>query len=136
MPLARIDLPAGKSADYKRAVADVVYDAVVNVLKAPEGDRFQVITEHGPDTLLIDQHYFGIERSADAMIIQVTISGGRSSEMRQAFLKAVADGLHARVGVRTEDVMINLVETQRDNWSFGNGIAQYAVLDAEATKNH
>jgi phenylpyruvate tautomerase PptA (4-oxalocrotonate tautomerase family) len=134
MPLARIDLPAGKSADYKRSVADVVYEAVINVLKAPDGDRFQVITEHGPDTLLIDPHYFGIERSADAMIIQVTISGGRSSEMRQAFFKAVADGLHTRAGVRPEDVMITLVETQRDNWSFGNGIAQYAVLDAEAQK--
>jgi phenylpyruvate tautomerase PptA (4-oxalocrotonate tautomerase family) len=134
MPLARIDLPRGKSADYKRAVADVVYEAVVNILKAPHGDRFQVITEHGPDTLLIDPHYFGIERTADAMIVQVTISGGRPTEMRQAFFKAVADGIHERTGTRTEDVMINLVETQRDNWSFGNGIAQYAVMDAEQKK--
>lgn len=129
MPLARIDLPRGKSAEYKRAVADLVFEAVVGVLKAPDGDRFQIITEHGPDTLLIDPHYFGIERTADALIIQVTISGGRPTEMRQEFFKAVADGLHARIGIRTEDVMINLVETQRDNWSFGNGIAQYAVQD-------
>jgi len=129
MPLARIDLPRGKSAEYKRAVADVVYESVVNILKAPDGDRFQIITEHGPDTLLIDPQYFGIERTADALIIQVTISRGRPTEMRQAFFKAVADGLHARIGIRTEDVMINLVETQRDNWSFGNGIAQYAVQD-------
>jgi phenylpyruvate tautomerase PptA (4-oxalocrotonate tautomerase family) len=125
-------MPSGKSAEYKRGVADVIYGAVVSVLRAPAGDRFQVITEHSQDTLLIDPHYFGIERSADALIIQVTISGGRSSEMRQAFFKAVAEGLHARVGIRPEDVMINLVETQRDNWSFGNGIAQYAVLDAQA----
>lgn len=129
MPLARIDLPRGKSAEYKRAVADVVYESVVGILKAPAGDRFQIITEHGPDTLLIDPHYFGMERTADALIIQVTISGGRPTEMRQAFFKTVADGLHARIGIRTEDVMINLVETQRDNWSFGNGIAQYAVQD-------
>jgi 4-oxalocrotonate tautomerase len=127
MPLARIDMPRGKSADYKRAIADVIYEAVVEVLKAPPRDRFQVITEHDPDTLLIDPHYFGIERSADALLIQVTISGGRPTEMRQAFFKAVADGLHERIGLRREDVMINLVETDKDNWTFGNGVAQYAL---------
>jgi 4-oxalocrotonate tautomerase len=131
MPLARIDLPRGKSAAYKRTIADVLYDAVRHVFKVPEGDRFQVITEHDADTLIIDPHYLGIERSADAMIIQVTISGGRPGELREAFFKYVADELNARLGIRREDVTINLVETQRDNWSFGNGVAQYAVMDRE-----
>jgi phenylpyruvate tautomerase PptA (4-oxalocrotonate tautomerase family) len=134
MPLARIDLPRGKSAEYKRTIADVVYAAVLQVFKVPDGDRFQIITEHGPDTLLIDSHYLGIERSADALIIQVTISGGRPGEMREAFFKFVADELNTRLGIRREDVTINLVETQRDNWSFGNGIAQYAVMDRAAAK--
>ena len=80
MPLARIDLPSGKSPEYKRIVADVVYDAIVSVLGAPKNDRFQVISEHGPDTLLIDPTYLGIQRSADALIIQLTISEGRTIE--------------------------------------------------------
>jgi phenylpyruvate tautomerase PptA (4-oxalocrotonate tautomerase family) len=134
MPLARIDLPRGKSAEYKRTISDVLYAAVREIFKVPEGDRFQVFTEHDPDTLIIDPHYLGIEKSADAMIIQVTISGGRSGEMREAFFRYVADELHERLGVRREDVVINLVETQRDNWSFGNGIAQYAVMDREAKR--
>jgi 4-oxalocrotonate tautomerase len=127
MPLARIDLPAGKPADYRRAVADVVYEAVVAVLKAPDGDRFQIITEHSADTLLIDPHYFGIERSADALIIQITISEGRALEVKQAFFKAIVDGLHERIGLRPEDVMINLVEVKKENWSFGLGVAQYVT---------
>jgi 4-oxalocrotonate tautomerase len=132
MPLARIDLPRGKSAEYKRTIADVVYAAVLSVFKVPEGDRFQIITEHDATTLIIDPRYLGIERSADALIIQVTISSGRSGEVREAFFKYVADELHAKLGIRPQDVTINLVETQRDNWSFGNGVAQYAVMDRAA----
>jgi phenylpyruvate tautomerase PptA (4-oxalocrotonate tautomerase family) len=126
MPLARIDLPAGKPASYRRAVADVVYEAMIETLKAPKDDRFQVIAEHSADTLIIDPTYLGIARSADALIVQLTLNEGRTVEAKKAFYKAVADGLHARVGVRREDVMISLVEVKKENWSFGNGVAQYA----------
>jgi phenylpyruvate tautomerase PptA (4-oxalocrotonate tautomerase family) len=126
MPLARIDLPAGKPASYGRAIADVVYDAMIATLKAPKDDRFQVISEHGQDTLLIDPSYLGIERSPDALVIQLTLNEGRTVDAKKAFFKAVADGLHERLGLRREDVFINLVEVKKENWSFGNGIAQYA----------
>jgi 4-oxalocrotonate tautomerase len=125
MPLARIDLPAGKPADYARAVADVVYEAMIATLNAPKNDRFQVISEHTRETLIIDPTYLDIERSADALIIQLTLSEGRTVEVKKAFYQAVADGLHERVGLRREDVFINLVEVKKENWSFGNGIAQY-----------
>ena len=90
MPLVRIDLPAGRTPDDRKAVADIVYAAMLSELKVPEGDRFQVITQHGPDTLLIDPSYLGIARSADALIIQITLNEGRSVEVKQAFYKAVA----------------------------------------------
>ncbi len=125
MPLVRIDMPAGKPAEFKRKISDVVYDAIIGILKAPEGDRFHIITEHAPDTLLIDRHFLGIERSADALIIQVTLRRGRSTEVKQAFFTFIADGLHAAIGIRREDVIINLVEDGLDDWSFGNGKAQY-----------
>ena len=127
MPLVRIDMPAGKSAEYKRAISDVVYEAITGVLKAPEGDRFHVITEHQPETLFIDKHFLGIERTADAMIIQVTLRQGRSNEVKQAFFRFIAHTLHERIGIRREDVVINLVEDTLGDWSFGNGIAQYLV---------
>jgi 4-oxalocrotonate tautomerase len=126
MPLARIDLPAGKPAEYGRTAADVVYEAMIATLNAPKDDRFQVISEHPPDAMLIDPTYLGIQRSADALIIQLTLNEGRSVEAKKAFYKAVADGLHDRIGLRREDVCINLVEVKKENWSFGNGLAQYA----------
>jgi 4-oxalocrotonate tautomerase len=126
MPLARIDLVTGKSADYRRTIADVVYEGIIGPLKAPEGDRFQVITEHPHDGLIADPNYLGIQRTKDCIFIQVTMNEGRTVEQKKAFFKNVADGLHQRLGLRREDVLINLVEVRKENWSFGNGIAQYA----------
>lgn len=93
MPLARIDLPAGKAAAYHAAVSDAVYQAMTMALNAPKDDRFQVISEHPVAQLVIDPNYLGIQRSADAMVIQVTLNEGRTVEMKKAFYKAVADGL-------------------------------------------
>lgn len=126
MPLARIDVPAGKSAGYRSTIGDVVYNAMISALKAPKDDRFQVITEHPTGGLVVDPTYLGIQRTENAIIIQVTMNEGRTLDMKRAFYKAVADGLHERLGLRREDVVINLVEVKKENWSFGNGDAQYA----------
>jgi 4-oxalocrotonate tautomerase len=126
MPLARIDLVRGKSADYKRTIGDVVYEAIVDILKAPVNDRFQVITEHAPESHIADEGYLGIKRTQDCVFIQLTLNVGRTVEQKKEFYKAVADGLHERLGLRREDVFINLVEVAKENWSFGNGVAQYA----------
>ena len=127
MPLARIDVPAGKSADYRSVIGDVVYNAMVSALKAPKDDRFQVITEHPTGGLVIDPTYLGIQRTENAIIIQVTMNEGRTLDMKRAFYNAVADGLYERLALRREDVVINLVEVKKENWSFGNGEAQYAT---------
>ena len=129
MPLARIDLPAGRSAEYRAAVSEVVYRAVVEKLGAPPNDRFQVISEHPEKDLIIDPAYLGIERSKEALLIQVTLNAGRTVEVKRAFYKAVADGLNLRVGLRREDVVISLVEVNKEDWSFGNGEAQYAPAE-------
>jgi 4-oxalocrotonate tautomerase len=126
MPLARIDLAAGKSASYRRGIGEVVYDAMVNTLNVPKDDRFQIIAEHGAEDFIFDPAYLGIARSPDCIIIQVTLNDGRSVEQKRAFYKAIADGLHERLKIRREDVVINLVEVRKENWSFGNGEAQYA----------
>ena len=126
MPLVRIDLAAGKSVDYRRTIGDVVYDAMVSTINVPKDDRFQIITEHASVDLIVDPSYMGITRSPDCVILQITLSDGRTIEQKRAFYKAIVDGLHERLGLRREDVFINLVEVRKENWSFGNGEAQYA----------
>jgi phenylpyruvate tautomerase PptA (4-oxalocrotonate tautomerase family) len=126
MPLARIELTQGKSVEYRKTIGEVVYDAMVESLKAPKDDRFQIITEHAGDNFIIDPNYLGIQRSKDCIIVQLTLNEGRSLDQKRAFYKAVATGLHQRLNHRPQDVFINLVEVKKENWSFGNGEAQYA----------
>jgi hypothetical protein len=47
-------------------------------------------------------------------------------ELKKAFYKQLAERLHEELDIRMEDVFINLIEVKKENWSFGNGIAQYA----------
>lgn len=126
MPLARIDIPHGKSKTFRETLGEVVYQAMRETLGVPEGDRFQIINEHRAENLHIDPHYLGIERTADCVVIQLTLNEGRTVDQKKAFYLAVANGLCERLGQRREDVLISLVEVKKENWSFGNGIAQYA----------
>ena len=126
MPLARIDLVQGRPAEFRRTVGDIVYEAMVEALKAPKDDRFQVVNEHAADAIVADENYLGVRRTQECIFIQLTLNAGRTVEQKRAFYKALADALHVRLGLRREDVFINLIEVQKENWSFGNGIAQYA----------
>ncbi|HCY63875.1 MAG TPA: tautomerase family protein, partial [Oxalobacteraceae bacterium] len=99
----------------------------IKVLNVPKDNRFHVISEHASTNLLIDPGYYGIHRSENAIIIQVTLNEGRATlELKKAYYQALADGLHERLDMRREDVFINLVEVKKENWSLGNGEAQYA----------
>jgi 4-oxalocrotonate tautomerase len=127
MPLARINLPHSTSSETLRAISAVIYDAMIGVAKVPEHDKFQIVTRHAADELIYPEDGFlGLRYTADIVFIQVTWNAGRSTDVKKAFYRAVADGIHARTGMRKEDVIINLVEVQRENWSFGNGDMQYA----------
>lgn len=126
MPLVRVDLLEGKTPEYRIKVGQIVYQAMLDVLNVPQDDRFQIIAEHPQSDLQFDRDYLGIHRSDDCVFLQITLNSGRTVEMKQRFYKAVADGLHAALKLRREDVFISLVEVAKENWSFGNGDAQYA----------
>jgi 4-oxalocrotonate tautomerase len=124
MPLVRVDLIEGTSPDYRRAVVEVIYDALRRVAGVPEDDRFMVVSEHKPGNLVMDPSYM-VRRTERALIIQITFNTGRTTQVKKQLYRAIADGLHERVGLRTEDVFIGLVEVPKENWSFGGGEAQY-----------
>ena len=132
MPLVRISLLKGKPASYRRKVGDAVHQALVETIDVPSKDRFQIITEHDPEDFVFDREYLGIARSRDLVIIQATLSAGRSLSLKRTLYQAIARRLHAAVGLRGEDVWINLVEVAKENWSFGNGIASYAPMETVA----
>ena len=127
MPLVRIALRKGTKPEFRRAVSDSIHRAMVESIKIPEQDRFQIITEHDEAGLVYDPSYLGISRSDGVILIQITMSAGRTLDVRKTLFAKIAANLREAPGVRPEDVFVNLVETAKENWSFGNGIAQYAV---------
>jgi 4-oxalocrotonate tautomerase len=126
MPLVRIDLPHNIEPERRSLIGDIVYQAMNEVLNVPDGDKFQIINAHNPDTLRMDRAYLGIDRSADAFIIDITLNAGRSVELKQRFYSSLVERLTAEAKVRPQDVLIVLTEVAKENWSFGNGEAQYA----------
>jgi 4-oxalocrotonate tautomerase len=127
MPLVRIDLQKGKDAAYRQKAGQIVYEAMVAATGVPRNDHFQIIGEHTADNFIFDPDYLGIHRSSDLIIVQIFFNEGRSIAQKQALYKAIADGLSASLQIRPEDVFITLVEVKKENWSFGNGVAQYAA---------
>jgi phenylpyruvate tautomerase PptA (4-oxalocrotonate tautomerase family) len=127
MPLVRIALRKGKPAGFGKRVGEVVYRSMADTINVPPKDNFQIITEHDENGLVYDPEYLGIERTDGIAMIQITISEGRSVELKQALFQTIAQRLHDELGVRPEDVFINLIEVRKENWSFGNGIAQYVT---------
>lgn len=127
MPLVRISLREGKPETYRRALADGIHRAMVETINVPPLDRFQAITEHPAEGLIYDPAYLGIVRSDDVVFVQITLNAGRSTEQKRALYARMAELLQASPGLRPQDLLISLVEVSRENWSFGNGQAQYAV---------
>lgn len=126
MPLTRISLRRGKAAAYRRAVADNVYAAMRETFEVPDDGRFMVVTEHDAADFTYGRRYLGIDRSDDLLIIQLTVSNTRTVEQKKALYRTIVQRLAEDPGVRPQDVFISLVEVGKENWSFGNGEAQYA----------
>jgi 4-oxalocrotonate tautomerase len=127
MPLVRIDLVAGKSIEFRKTLGEIVYQAMRETIDVPANDKFQVITEHAEGEINVAENYLGNTYTRDIVLIQITLNAGRTVEMKKAFFKKIADDIHAQLNLRRDDVVINLVEVVKENWSFGGGIAQYAV---------
>ena len=126
MPLTRVSLRKGKSSAYKRAILDHVYTAMRDTFNVPEEDRFMLIDEHDDESFVYSPTYLGIDRDDDLVIIQITANNTRTVEQKKVLFAAIAERLSRDPGIRPENIMINLVEVAKENWSFGLGIAQYA----------
>jgi 4-oxalocrotonate tautomerase len=125
MPLTRVSLRRGRTAAERKAILDGIYLAMREVFNVPEEDRFMVISEHDADNFSYSPTYLGIARSDDLVMIQLTVSNTRGTAQKQALFARIVERLTKDPGLRPEDIFINLVEVLPENWSFGQGIAQY-----------
>ena len=126
MPFSQISLKKGRSPEFRRALMEQIYLAMRESISIPEDDRFATITELEEGNFNNSGNYAGVDRSDDIIFIQITLNAGRTTEKKQALYQAIAQRLNANLDVRKEDVVISLLEVPKENWSLGNGIAQYA----------
>jgi phenylpyruvate tautomerase PptA (4-oxalocrotonate tautomerase family) len=126
MPLIRVSLQAGKPADYRRAIAENIYESLRRTFDVPESDFFATVDELESRDFIYDRKYFNIERSDDLVVIQLTVSNTRTVEQKKALYRRIVERLGKSPGLRPQDIFLNLLEVAKENWSFGNGEAQYA----------
>jgi 4-oxalocrotonate tautomerase len=125
MPLIHINLRAGKPEAYRQAILDGLYRAMRETLNVPEDDQFITMTEHEAANFRTGTAY-GVARSADVVYIQLTVFDTRTAEQKKALFKRTAELLGKDPGIRPEDVFVNVLESAKENWSVGHGVAQFA----------
>jgi phenylpyruvate tautomerase PptA (4-oxalocrotonate tautomerase family) len=126
MPLLHISLRAGKPESYRQAIFDSLYSAMRDALSVPEDDQFMTITEHDAASFRYGAGYLGVARSDDLVYIQITVFNTRTSEQKKALFRRIAELLGESPGIRPEDVFVNVLESAKENWSLGHGIAHFA----------
>jgi 4-oxalocrotonate tautomerase len=126
MPFVRITLAQGRSVEDRRALSESVQQALVETAGVPAADFFCAVHEVPPEDFRIDPTYLGIPRTAECIFVQIVLNEGRTVEVKRALYARIAEKVGQRPGLRHEDVLINLVEVPRENWSFGNGLMTYS----------
>jgi len=126
MPFTEISLRKGKPTSFRRALMEEVYLAMRDTIGIPEDDRFATITEFDEDNFNNSGNYMGINRTENTVLIRITLNAGRTTELKKALYSKIAERLAANPGVAPEDVVISLIEVAKEDWSLGNGEAQYA----------
>lgn len=126
MPLVRITLRRGRTAEFLREASNAIHEALVATANVPADDRFHIIEEVDHDHLVAHATYGGVERSDALIVVQITLNAGRTVEIKRALYADIARRLQETLDVRPDDVLVSLVEVTKENWSFGGGRATYA----------
>jgi phenylpyruvate tautomerase PptA (4-oxalocrotonate tautomerase family) len=126
MPFVKIYLRKGKSDDYLRLVSEAIHEALVSEASVPPDDKFHVIHQLDAGEMFANPSYGGVTRSGDLVVIEITLNLGRSLEVKKEVYRRITRNLQRAVDLRSDDVIVSMVEVAKENWSFGKGLATYA----------
>jgi 4-oxalocrotonate tautomerase len=125
MPLVYVTLAEGTSSLEQRAqIGEGIYRALIEVANVPKDDRFQVFREVPATNLIYSPDYMGFDRSPSVVFVQIFLNAGRTVQIKEALYAAISENL-GEAGVRGDDLVINLVDVPKENWSFGQGELSY-----------
>jgi len=128
MPLLRFDLIEGRSPDELKSLLDAAHRAMLAAFKVPERDRYQIVTEHKPGHMIVEDTGLGFARTDKVVLLQV-VSRPRGREKKELFYRLLVEELEKSCGIAPSDVMVSIVENDDEDWSFGMGRAQFLTGD-------
>ena len=126
MPMVRIDTTDEWTQEEVLRAGEVIYQVLMDVFSVPENVKFQIINRHPKGGLNVAPKCHGNAYSDKILIIQIFLNKGRAVELKKQFYRSLMTRLVETVDCRADDVVINLVEVTKENWSFGQGLAQLA----------
>ena len=137
MPLAKIHIVEGRYDEDRIAkVSGAIQAALMNTLRVPPEDFYQLIFEFPKKRFLHTPSFVGMHYTDDLIILDLTFIEGRSKETRLALLKDVNSGVATAADISPDDLMITLCEAPGENVSFGRGEAQRANAIPRQQSSH
>ncbi|EOH82857.1 MULTISPECIES: tautomerase family protein [Enterococcus] len=124
MPLMKIDMIKGRTEKEIKQILDISYQVMLNAFHAPEGDRYQIVNQHEDYEMQILDTGLDFKRTGQVIVFSL-VTRPRTTEEKQTFYSQLVKELNEQLGIRTEDVMINLTVNSDEDWSFGFGRAQF-----------
>jgi hypothetical protein len=124
VPLVKFDIIEGRSEAEINVMLDAAHRALLKAFNVPERDRYQIVSEHKPSRLVVEDTGLGIPRTNNVVIVSV-VSRPRSEESKRAFYAELSREFQASCGIDPNDVMVSVTINSDADWSFGNGVAQF-----------
>ncbi len=124
MPLLRFDLIEGRNEAETKALLDAAHRAMLEAFKVPERDRYQIVHEHKPGHMIVEDTGLDIPRTDKVVLLQMT-SRPRTREQKETFYRLLCEELERSCGIAPSDVMVSIVENTDEDWSFGFGRGQF-----------
>jgi phenylpyruvate tautomerase PptA (4-oxalocrotonate tautomerase family) len=124
MPLIRIDMMEGRSDDEIKALLDATHRVLVAAFNIPERDRYEIVHEHPRSHFVVQDTGLGIPRTRDCIVFHIT-TRPRKREDKEKFYKLLCRELETKCGILPSDVVVSMVTNTDEDWSFGNGRAQF-----------
>ncbi|WP_429951030.1 tautomerase family protein [Enterococcus sp. AZ101] len=125
MPLLKFDLVEGRSQEEIQTILDIAHSAVLASFDVPTGDRYQIVTQHQPFEMVLEDTGLGFKRDPAKMISLTVISRERTTDQKEIFYQLLAQQLDELCGIAPENLLISFIINNDADWSFGFGEAQF-----------
>ena len=132
MPLVKVNLLKGRSAEEKGSIAASIQAALASTVEVPDDNRYQLFREYDGENFRHTSGYLGMTYTDQLLVIEITVRQGDDDEHKKSLIAAINRNLVAAGVVGGDDVFVMITEVAGANVSFGRGLAQRAPTSPSA----